>query len=63
MKNFLFIQILCLYSRLEHLQRDLHLMTYLLEYSADTNFTEEKKNKTVHQSENINAIMPNSIRY
>ena len=62
MKNFLFIQILCLYSRLEHLQRDLHLMTYLLEYSADTNFTEEKK-KTVHQSENINAIMPNSIRY
>lgn len=45
MKNFLFIQILCLYSRLEHLQRDLHLMTYLLEYSADTNFTEEKKKK------------------
>lgn len=63
MKNFLFIQILCLYSRLEHLQRDLHLMTYLLEYSADTNFTEEKKKKTVHQSEYINAIMPNSIRY
>lgn len=46
MKNFLFIQILCLYSRLEHLQRELHLMTYLLGYSADTNFTEEKKNST-----------------
>lgn len=47
MKNFLFIQILCLYSRLEHLQRDLHLMTYLLEYSADTNFTEEKKKQYI----------------
>lgn len=44
-KNFLFIQILCLSSRLEHLQRYLHLMIYLLEYSADANFTKGKLKK------------------